>query len=96
VPAVFGDAPFPPWPEIALQAVYQGVVASFIVVILITRATRSLRATTMAVFLAGAPALAVLLGIVLLAEVPTLTAWAGLVVTTAGMVLAVGRRRVRS
>jgi drug/metabolite transporter (DMT)-like permease len=45
------------------------------------------------VFLAGSPALAVLLGIVLLDEVPTLTAWAGLVVTTAGMVLAVGRRR---
>lgn len=96
VPAIFGDAAFPPWQEVALQAVYQGVVASFIVVILITRATRSLRATTMAVFLAGAPALAVLLGVVLLAEVPTPTAWAGLVVTTAGMVLSVGRRRSRS
>jgi drug/metabolite transporter (DMT)-like permease len=46
----------------------------------------------MAVFLAGAPALAVLLGIVLLGEVPTLTASAGLMVTTAGMVLAIGRR----
>jgi drug/metabolite transporter (DMT)-like permease len=46
----------------------------------------------MAVFLAGAPVLAVLLGLVLLAEVPTNIAWAGLVVTTAGMVLAIGRR----
>lgn len=84
---------FPPWPEVALQAVYQGVVASFLVVMLITRATQSVRATTMAVFLAGAPALAVLLGMALLDEVPSAIAWAGLVVTTAGMVLAVGRRR---
>ncbi len=84
---------FPPWQEVALQAVYQGVVASFIVVMLITRATQSIRATTMAVFLAGAPALAVLLGVALLDEVPSAIAWAGLVVTTIGMILAVGRRR---
>jgi len=86
-------AAFPPWQEVALQAVYQGVVASFIVVMLITRATQSIRATTMAVFLAGAPALAVLLGVALLDEVPSAIAWAGLVVTTIGMILAVGRRR---
>ena len=85
-------ANFPPWEQVALQAAYQGVVASFLVVMLITRATRTISATTMAVFLAGAPAIAVLLGIVLLDELPTLTAWAGLVVTTAGMVLAIGRR----
>jgi len=83
----------PPWQEVALQAVYQGVVASFIVVMLITRATQSIRATTMAVFLAGAPALAVLLGVALLDEVPSAIAWTGLVVTTIGMILAVGRRR---
>lgn len=82
----------PPWEEIALQAGYQGVISSFIVVMLITRATKSIRATTMAVFLAGAPVLAVLLGILLLDEVPTVVAWAGLVVTTAGMVLAIGRQ----
>ncbi len=84
---------FPPWPEVALQAGFQGVIASFIVVILLTRATRSLGATTIAVFLAGAPALAVVFGIFLLNELPTALAWAGLAVTTAGMVLAVERRR---
>jgi drug/metabolite transporter (DMT)-like permease len=84
---------FPPWQEVVLQAAYQGVVASFIVVMLITRATQSIRATTMAVFLAGAPTLAVLLGVALLDEVPSSIAWAGLVVTTIGMILAVGRRR---
>ncbi|NKB48000.1 MAG: EamA family transporter [Alphaproteobacteria bacterium] len=84
---------FPPWPEIALQAGFQGVVASVIVVMLLTRATRSVGATTLAVFLAGAPALAVVFGIFLLDELPTVLAWAGLAVTTAGMVLAVERRR---
>lgn len=86
----------PPWEQIALQAGYQGVISSFIVVMLITRATKSIRATTMAVFLAGAPALAVLLGIALLGEVPTVTAVTGLVITTLGMVLAIGRRRAAS
>lgn len=85
-------ATFPPWPEVALQAVYQGIVASFIVVTLVTRATRSVSPTTVAVFLAGAPALAVLFGIAILDEVPTTLAWGGLVITTLGMVLAVGRR----
>lgn len=84
----------PPWPEIALQAGFQGVVSSFIVVMLLTRATRSVAATTLAVFLAGAPALAVVFAIVLLGELPTALAWAGLAVSTVGMVLAVGRRQV--
>ncbi len=83
---------FPPWQEVALQTVYQGIIASFIVVILVTRATRSVSATTMAVLLAGAPVLAVLFGIILLNELPTVLAWSGLAVTTLGMVLAVGRR----
>jgi drug/metabolite transporter (DMT)-like permease len=86
-------AVFPPWPEIALQAGFQGVVSSFIVVMLLTRATRSVNATTIAMFLAGAPALAVVFGIFLLGELPTALAWAGLAVGTVGMVLAVGRRR---
>lgn len=84
---------FPPWPEIALQAGFQGVISSFIVIMLLTRATRSVAATTIAVFLAGAPALAVVFSIFLLSELPTTLAWAGLAVSTAGMVLAVGRRR---
>ena len=83
---------FPPWPEVLLQTVYQGIVASFIVVILVTRATRSISATTMAVLLAGAPALGVLFGIFLLDELPSMLAWSGLVVTTLGMLFAVGRR----
>lgn len=87
---------FPPWQEVALQTVYQGIIASFIVVILVTRATRSVSATTMAVLLAGSPTLAVLFGIVLLDELPSLLAWSGLVVTTLGMVLAVGHRPAKA
>ena len=83
---------FPPWPEIALQTVYQGIVASFIVVMLVTRATRSVSATTMAVLLAGAPTLGVLFGIVLLSEWPSMLAWFGLAITTLGMVFAVARQ----
>ncbi len=87
-----GDT-FPPWPEIALQAGFQGVISSFIVVMLLTRATRSVNATTIAMFLAGAPALAVMFAIPLLGELPTALAWAGLAASTMGMVLAVERRR---
>lgn len=86
---LIGAASFPPWPEIILQTVYQGIVASIIVVMLLTRATRSVGATTIAVFLAGAPAIAVVAGIFVLAETPGLLEWAGLAVTTVGMVLAV-------
>jgi drug/metabolite transporter (DMT)-like permease len=60
---------------------------------LLTRATRSVAATTIAMFLAGAPALAVVFAILILSELPTTLAWAGLAVSTAGMVLAVERRR---
>ncbi len=91
--ALLDFADFPPWEQVALQAGYQGVVASFLVVMLITRATRTISATTMAVFLAGAPAIAVLLGLILLGEVPSLLEWAGLVVTTVGMVMVVMRRQ---
>jgi len=86
-------AALPPWPEIALQGGFQGVISSFIVVMLLTRATRSVGATTIAVFLAGAPALAVLLAIGLLGELPSALEWAGLALSTVGMVLAVERRR---
>lgn len=90
VPGVLGTEPMPPWPEILLQAVYQGVVASILVVILVTRATRTVGPTLMAVFLSAVPGMATLLAIPLLGEWPSALATAGLVVATAGMVLAVG------
>ena len=93
VPGVLGDAPLPPWPEVALQAVYQGMVASILVVVLVTRTTRSVGPTVMAVFLSAVPGMATLLAIPLLGEWPGPLAVAGLAVATAGMLLAVGLRR---
>lgn len=93
IPGVLGDGPMPPWPEIALQTVYQGMVASILVVVLVTRATRSIGPTVMAVLLSAVPGMATVLAIPLLGEWPGTLATAGLVVATVGMVLAVGLRR---
>jgi drug/metabolite transporter (DMT)-like permease len=93
LPGIAGTGPLPPWPEIALQTVYQGMVASLLVVVLVTRATRSVGPTVMAVFLSAVPGMATLLAIPLLGEWPTPLAVGGLVVATAGMLLAVGLRR---
>lgn len=93
IPGLTGRAPMPPWPEIALQTVYQGMVASILVVVLVTRATRSVGPTVMAVFLSAVPGMATLLAIPLLGEWPSPLATGGLVVATAGMLFAVGLRR---
>ena len=95
LPGLAGTAPLPPWPEIALQTVYQGIVASILVVMLVTRATRSLGPTMMAVMLSTVPAMATLLAIPLLGEWPSALAVGGLIVASVGMVVAVGLRRRR-
>ena len=92
LPGIAGTGPMPPWPEVLLQTVYQGVVASILVVMLVTRATRTVGPTVMAVFLSAVPGMATLLAIPLLGEWPSPLAIAGLAVATAGMVLGVGIR----
>ncbi|MSO81439.1 MAG: DMT family transporter [Alphaproteobacteria bacterium] len=82
-----------PWDQIALHAVYQGVIASFLVVTLVTRATLSLGATTVAVFLSAVPALGAIFAIHLLGEIPSWLAATGIAVATAGSLLAVLPRR---
>lgn len=95
LPGLAGSATMPPWPEITLQAVYQGVISSFVVVMLVTRATRTVGPTVMAVFLSAVPGMATLLAIPLLGEWPSALATSGLAVATAGMLLAVGLQRRR-
>jgi|TARA_B110000263_G_scaffold196195_1_gene174706 drug/metabolite transporter (DMT)-like permease len=85
---------FPPWQEFALQAGFQGAIASVLVVILLTKATKSISPTTIAVFLSAAPALAVILGVFILYELPTKLEWIGLTITTIGMLLAIDRKPI--
>jgi drug/metabolite transporter (DMT)-like permease len=79
-----------PWEEIALQAVYQGIVAAFIASILIAHAARMLGGMRQAAMMSGAPAVAVLIAIPALGEVPSPISIAGVVIVTAGVLVALG------
>lgn len=79
-----------PWPEIALQAVYQGIVAAFIASILIAHAARMLGGMRQAAMMSGAPALALLIAIPALGEIPSTISIIGVCVVTAGILVALG------
>lgn len=79
-----------PWPEIALQAVYQGVIAAFIAAILIAHAARMLGGMRQAAMMSGAPALALLIAIPALGEIPSTISIIGVCVVTAGILVALG------
>lgn len=79
-----------PWPEIALQGVYQGVVAAFIASILIAHAARMLGGMRQAAIMSGTPALAVLIAIPALAEIPSAISIIGVVIVTSGILVALG------
>ena len=79
-----------PWPEIALQGVYQGIVAAFVASILIAHAARMLGGMRQAAIMSGAPAVAVLIAIPTLGEIPSAISIAGVIVVTAGILVALG------
>jgi drug/metabolite transporter (DMT)-like permease len=79
-----------PWPEIALQAVYQGIIAAFIAAILIAHAARMLGGMRQAAMMSGAPALALLIAIPALGEIPSLISIVGVCIVTAGILVALG------
>jgi drug/metabolite transporter (DMT)-like permease len=81
-----------PWPEILLQAGYQGVLPSLVGVLLFTNAIRTIGTTPTAAMMAMVPAGAALLAIPVLGEWPSLYAWAGIFLATAGIRLAAGWR----
>lgn len=87
LPSNMGAAP---WEEIALQAVYQGIIAAFIASILIAHAARMLGGMRQAAIMSGAPAVALLMAIPLLNEHPSNISIAGVVVVTAGILVALG------
>ena len=79
-----------PWPEIALQGVYQGIVAAFFASIMIAHAARMLGGMRQAAMMSGAPAVAVLIAISALGEIPSTISIIGVVVVTAGILVALG------
>ncbi len=79
-----------PWPEIALQGVYQGIIAAFIASILIAHAARMLGGMRQAAVMSGAPAVAVLIAIPTLGEIPSTISIVGVIVVTAGILVALG------
>lgn len=79
-----------PWPEIALQGVYQGIVAAFFASIMIAHAARMLGGMRQAAMMSGAPAVAVLIAIPALGEIPSTISIIGVVVVTAGILVALG------
>ena len=84
-----------PWQEIALQSIYQGVVAAFFAGFMIAYAARTLGSTRQAAIMSGAPALALLMAIPLLGEIPSWINVAGVIVVTAGILLTLGIIRFR-
>jgi drug/metabolite transporter (DMT)-like permease len=79
-----------PWREIAIQAVFQGVLSAVVALLLYTRAVALLGAARGAVFAALVPTFSLLIAIPLLDELPTPLQIVGVLFVTAGMVLALG------
>lgn len=79
-----------PWREIAIQAIFQGVLSAIVALLLYTRAVALLGAARGAVFAALVPTFSLLLAIPLLGELPTPLQLLGVLFVTAGMVLALG------
>jgi drug/metabolite transporter (DMT)-like permease len=85
-----GDLAAAPWREIVIQGVFQGVLSAVVALLLYTRAVAILGAARGAVFAALVPTFSLLIAIPLLHELPTRLQLAGVVLVTAGMVLALG------
>ncbi len=79
-----------PLGELAVQALFQGVVVTIIALVLYGRAIVILGASGASAFGALVPALSALLAIPLLGEWPSETDWAGILLISAGVYLANG------
>jgi drug/metabolite transporter (DMT)-like permease len=74
--------------EVVFQAAYQGIGVAILALFFYTYAARALGATLASLLMPFIPVVAVLLGIPVLAEVPSPVQFAGIFLVTAGMVLA--------
>lgn len=76
--------------EILLQGAYQGLVPSVVGISCLNIAVRRLGANATSVFLSTVPVVAALAAIPILQEMPGLPAWIGMLIVTAGILLALG------
>ena len=76
--------------ELAIQAVFQGVLVTIIALLFYGRAVAILGASAGAAFLALVPALSALLAIPLLGEWPSEGDWVAIILISAGVYLASG------
>ncbi|SAI35740.1 Predicted permease%2C DMT superfamily [Bordetella ansorpii] len=84
------------WPDIVFQALFQGVLVGVVALLVYTRAVAVLGAQTTALFTAAVPCLTTLGALALLEELPSAAAWAGVVLVTAGMAVALSAARPQS
>jgi len=79
-----------PWQEIALQGIYQGIIAAFIAGFMIAYAARTIGSTRQAAIMSGAPAMALLMAIPLLNEIPSRLSVSGVIIVTLGILMTLG------
>jgi drug/metabolite transporter (DMT)-like permease len=79
-----------PWPDIALQAVVQGLLTAIISLLLYGRAVAILGASSGAAFAALCPAMTALMAIPILGEWPSAIDWMAIVVISAGVYIVSG------
>ena len=82
-----------PWRELALQALFQGVLIGAVSIFVYSRAVATLGAMETALFTAAVPGVTTVMAVLLLGEVPGVPGWTGVVVVTAGMAIALGSRK---
>lgn len=93
-PFIFGsNIPQAPWDELLFQAVYQGLFAGILMYYAFNRAVALLGGATAAVFVGLVPALATLLAIPILGEIPSGSDIAGILAVTVGAVWATRPQR---
>ena len=73
---------------IALQGIFQGVLIGIASIFVYTRAVTALGAAETALFTAAVPCATTLAAVPLLSETPSATAMGGIVLVTAGMLIA--------
>lgn len=79
-----------PWSEIAIQAIFQGVLSAVVALVFYTRSVALLGAARGAVFAALVPSFSLLVAIPVLHELPTRLQMLGVVLVTGGMILVLG------